>query len=70
MCQDEVSIFSGGDHGGVVDIKVLEEETQVNNQVLGQKSLAQLFLGDVEFTTPSGVVQSLLFAAGYILKDF
>ena len=49
---------------------MLEEETQVNNQVLSYKSLAQLFWEDVKFTTPSGVVQSLLFVAGYNLGDF
>ena len=49
---------------------MLEEVTQVNNQVLGYKSLAQLFWEDVKFTTPSGVVQSLLFVAGYNLGDF
>ena len=43
MCRGEVSIFPERDCGGVVDIKVLKEETQVNNHVLGQKSLDQLF---------------------------
>jgi hypothetical protein len=36
-------ILPGGDGGGIVDRKRLEEEAQDNNQVLGQKSLVQLF---------------------------
>jgi hypothetical protein len=49
-------ILSRVDGGEVMMSKVLEEETQVNNQVLSQKSLVQLFWWDVEVATTSGVI--------------